>query len=497
MSYSNHNRIYQEQRMTETKDRMTRREFIKRGLYIGGAAALTGVSYRVVRDQVGRDFQPARAQSYLEGIHPPQNLQSLPNIIVILADDLGYGDLSVYGNTPIQTPNLERMARQGVRMSSFYAAAPVCTPSRAALLTGRYPIRTHMTLPLYPHNHPMEYALKLVNRYRYDVTGIPVDEVLLPEALQQRGYRTGLVGKWHLGDRKNHVPNDNGFDFFYGALYSNDVKKFAILRNREVEIPSPVDQDRITQSYTREALQFIEDNKECPFFLYLAHTAVHEPLFAGASFRGTSEAGLYGDSVEEVDWSVGQIFDKLKSLSLDDHTLVIFSSDNGPWWQGDPGGLRGRKNNVMEGGLRVPFIARWPGMLPENQVSDALSINFDITPTCMAAAGISPPADRIIDGADMLPTLRGEAPGPHDTFYYYDGPILVAIRYQHWKYHRRHMSDNGGYPIFSDGPFLFDLQNDPNESYSLIDSQPEVAQMLTRMLDDWEAEMDENVRGWL
>jgi len=306
-----------------------------------------------------------------------------------------------------------------------------------------------------------------------------------------------MVGKWHLGDQPGHLPNDSGFDEFYGALYSNDVSKFAIWRNQELEIPAPVEQNNLTQDYTREALAFVQANRDRPFFLYLAHTAVHEPLFAGADFQGSSEGGLYGDSTEELDWSVGQVLDKLAELGLDENTLVMFTSDNGPWWQGDPGDLRGRKNNIADGGLRVPFIARWPGRLPAGLTSDELSINFDLTPTCLAAAGIEPPVDRIIDGANMLPVLSEGAPSPHDRFFYYDGPILVAVRYQNWKYQRRHMSDNGGYPLFAQGPFLFDLEKDPRESYNLIETYPDVARMLAGMLEDWEAQMKSNLRGWL
>ena len=343
----------------------------------------------------------------------------------------------------------------------------------------------------------MEYFHKLVDRYQYDVTGIPEDEVTLVEILVRGGYETGLIGKWHLGDEEGHLPEDNGFNEFYGVLYSNDVSKFAIWQNNEIVTPAPVDQSALTQDYTRKALQFIERNSKKPFFLYLSHTAVHEPIFAGSEFQGSSEGGLYGDSVQELDWSTGQILKKLDELDLDDNTLVMFTSDNGPWWQGSPGEWRGRKNNITDGGLRVPFIARWPGHIPAGFTSDALSINFDIFPTILASTGLPVPSDRIIDGEDMLPLFSGESPGLHERFFYYDGPILVAVRWQNWKYIRRHMSDNGGYPVFSQGPFLFDLQHDPSESYNLIESNPEMALKLSRMLDDWEIEMESNLRGWL
>lgn len=342
----------------------------------------------------------------------------------------------------------------------------------------------------------MEFMLKLVDRYQYDVTAIPEDEATLAEILSRVGYRTGMVGKWHLGDRTGHLPNDNGFDDFYGVLYSNDEPGFSVWRNDQIVIPEPIDQSILTQNYTREALKFIETSSERPFFLYLAHTAVHEPLFAGAEFQGTSGGGLYGDSVQELDWSTGQILDRLSELGLEDRTLVMFTSDNGPWWQGDPGEWRGRKNNISEGGLRVPFIARWPGHLPAGTTSDELGINFDIFATCLSAAGVPLPGDRVIDGSDLLPVLEGESPGPHERFFYYDGPILVAVRYKNWKYQRRHMSDNGGYPLFQQGPFLFDLGKDPSESYNLIETYPDMARRLASMLDEWEAVMDANRRGW-
>ncbi|NIP18778.1 MAG: sulfatase-like hydrolase/transferase, partial [Xanthomonadales bacterium] len=284
---------------------------------------------RIFRNRSGRDFDPRRTETLLNAVQAAPAPEELPNIVIILVDDLGRGDWGEYSAGIIETPHLDRMAGEGVVMDNFYASAPVCTPSRAALLTGRYPVRSHMTLPLYPKYHPMEFLLKLVDRYQYDVTGIPEDEALLPELLKRRGYRTGMVGKWHLGDQPGHLPNDNGFDSFYGVLYSNDQEKLAVFRDREIEAPPPLDIDTLTQHYTREALAFIEANREQPFFLYLAHSAVHEPLFASPEFLRTSEAGLYGDAVQEVDWSVGQVLDKLAELGLDENTFVVFSSDNG------------------------------------------------------------------------------------------------------------------------------------------------------------------------
>jgi uncharacterized sulfatase len=258
-----------------------------------------------------------------------------------------------------------------------------------------------------------------------------------------------------------------------------------------------VDQSNLTQNYTREALKFIKENQENPFFLYIAHSAVHEPLFASAQFQHSSEAGLYGDAVQELDWSIGEVLKTISEQGLDENTLIIFTSDNGPWWQGSSGGLRGRKNNIADGGFRVPFVARWPTILPAGRVSDEFAVIFDIFSTCLSATRSPVPEDRIIDGQNLLPVLKGEDSRTHDTFFYYDGPILVAVRYKNWKYQRRHMSDNGGYPLFSQGPFLFDLEKDPAESYNLIEAHPGVAKDLAQMLDDWEKNVEENTRGWL
>jgi uncharacterized sulfatase len=479
--------------MGKLKGHLSRRNFLRGSLFVGGALAAA----RFFRNKFGRDFDKPRTEKLLTGIETADSPKSLPNIVIIFVDDLGRGDWGNHESGMINTPHLNQMAEEGVVMTNFYASAPVCTPSRAALLTGRYPVRSHMTLPLYPRNHPMEYLLKLVDRYQYDVTGIPEDEALLPEILKRRGYHSGMVGKWHLGDQPGHLPNDNGFDSFYGVLYSNDQKKMAIFRDEDIEIPPPVEQSDLTKNYTQEALDFIEKNQDHPFFLYLAHTAVHEPLFAGPEFLGSSQAGLYGDAVQELDWSVGEVLNKISELGIDENTLVVFSSDNGPWWQGSTGGLRGRKNNIADGGFRVPFIARWPKTLPAGLISDELGINFDIFSTCLAVSGTPVPTDRIIDGDNLIPVLEGKATSPHDRFFYYDGPILVAVQYKNWKYQRRHMSDNGGYPIFSHGPFLFDLEKDPSESYNLMETYPEIALQLSQMLDDWEAEIDDNVRGWL
>lgn len=476
---------------------VTRRGFLKGALAAGGLLTAGGVGYRLVHDRAGRSFDVERSKALLAQVQPGEQCDELPNILLISADDLGYGDVGCFGSQAIRTPHLDQMAAEGVRMTHFYATGPLCSPSRAGLLTGRYPIRTHVTMPLYPAGSPMDIIFNVGGVYRYGLRGIPEDEVLLPEILQRRGYRTGMLGKWHLGDRSPHLPNENGFDFFYGAYYSNDETPYAIYRNEKVEMDAPADQNVLTRNFTREGIRFIQENRDRPTFLYYAQPFPHIPLHASDAFRGRSRAGLYGDTVEEVDWSIGELLKTLKGHGLDDNTLVVFSSDNGPWWQGSAGLTRGRKNLAFEGGFRVPFIARWPGVIPAETIVDEMSMNFDLFATCLAVAGVPLPKDRVIDGKDILPVLKGESRSPHDALYYYKGKRLLGVRCGNWKYLRRHMTDNGGYASLSQGPFLFNLELDPDESYSLIESEPEIAAKLVEMMEAWEAEMQRNLRGWL
>jgi arylsulfatase A len=476
-----------------TPKKLSRRGFLKVAA-IGGGVVVVGSVTRQVHNQIGRNFQPGRAHGYLDQIQATAKPETSPNIIIILCDDLGVGDLE---STAISQPNLRRMADEGTSLTNFYATASVCSPSRAGLLTGRYPVRTLISTPLLSTHNPLNPVMDVLGRYSYNERGIPTDEVLLSEVLQHSGYRTGLVGKWHLGGTAGYLPNDRGFDSFYGAKWSNDDTPYAIYRDRQVEIPAPADQDNLTHNFTVEALNFIQANQDRPFFLYLAHAMPHFPVHASAAFQNTSEAGRYGDAVQEIDWSVGQILDSLKQLGLDNKTLVVFTSDNGPWMEGNPGYLRGRKLEWFEGGFRVPFIARWPGVIPGGMTNSGMSMNFDLFPTCLSLAGAALPQDRIIDGKDILFFLKGESPSPHDTFYYYDTRTVVAVRNQHWKYIRHHLTDIAAYWPLKQGPFLFDLDNDPNESYSLIDSEPELAGKLSDMLEAFEAEMKANLRGWL
>ncbi len=358
-------------------------------------------------------------------------------------------------------------------------------------------MRTLITLPLHSTYDAMNNLLDLLGMYSYNVRGIPQDEALLPEVLQRRGYRTGLVGKWHLGGTPGHLPNDRGFDSFYGTLWSNDDPPYAVYRDRQVEVPAPADQDVLTRDFTRAALEFIRSSHDHPFFLFLAHAMPHTPIHASQEFRGRSQAGLYGDAVEELDWSVGQILDTLDQLDLSENTLVILSSDNGPWWQGSPGFARGRKLQWFEGSYRVPFIARWPGIIPAGLTSSEMSMNFDLFPTLLNLAGAPLPHDRIIDGKDLLPVLKGEAASPHDALFFYNTRTLVGLRQEQWKYYRRYITDNAAFWPLRQGPFLFDLSIDPNKSYSLVESQPERASALAARLESFDAEMKNNLRGWL
>jgi len=473
---------------------LSRRDFLKSAAIIGGALMAGGLTYRQIHHHIGRDFQPERAKAFLDSIQASTQPEGLPNMIIILCDDLGYGDLE---SPALDTSHLKRMADEGTCLTSFYASASVCSPSRAGLLTGRYPVRTLITTPLLSTNDAMNIVMDVLGRYSYNVRGIPEDEVLLPEALNRRGYRTGLVGKWHLGDKPGYLPNDRGFDSFYGALWSNDDQPYAIYRDRQVVVPAPTEQNVLTRNFTLAAQEFIRSNKDHPFFLYLAHAMPHEPIHASDDFRGKSQAGLYGDAVQELDWSVGQILDTLDELGLTDKTLVIFSSDNGPWWQGNPGYARGRKLLWFEGGFRMPFIARWPGVIPVGKTSAEMSMNFDLFVTCLQLAGVPLPENRIIDGRNILPVLKGETPSPHETLFYFNTRTLVGVRYQHWKYYRKYITDNASFWPLRQGPFLFDLETDPNESYNLIESQPERADQLSAMLETFDAEVETNLRGWL
>jgi arylsulfatase A-like enzyme len=413
-----------------------------------------------------------------------------PNVVIIYADDLGWGDLGCYGHPTIRTPHLDRMAAEGMRFTEFYSAAEVCTPSRAALLTGRYPIRSGMC-------HDQFRVLRARSLGR-----LPDDEVTLAELLKARGYATTVIGKWHLGEWSNNPdghPTRHGFDHVFGIPHSNDMNptsatpkgatsrldqdpawwNAALYRGREV-VERPADQTTLTARYAAEACQFIRDRKQQPFFLYFAHTFPHVPLFASKRFREKSAAGLYGDVVEELDWSVGEVLGTLRREGLAENTLVFFSSDNGPWLiMGQAGGsaglLRDGKGSTWEGGMRVPGIAWWPGRIPAGVVQHEMSATMDLFVTCAKLAGAEPPSDRPIDGVDIAPLLLNRGPIERGVYVYYRGSTLYAARLGPWK---AHFITRPGYgaeqPASHDPPLLFHLRRDPSEKYNVAAQNPAV-----------------------
>ena len=370
----------------------------------------------------------------LFGVWAMHAAAAAPNYVLIFCDDLGYGDLGCYGSTKNRTPRIDAMSKEGMRFTSFLSSSPVCTPSRASLLTGCYARRVGMHEDFTGH-------WVLIPRSR---RGMHADEWTLPEILKAKGYATACIGKWHLGDQPPHLPTAHGFDEYYGIPYSNDMASarrgdppLPLVQDTKV-IEAPANQATLTKRYTSEAIQFIERNKSKPFFLYLPHTFPHLPLFASKEFHGKSANGRYGDSVEEIDWSTGKILDALKQHGLDKNTLVIFTSDNGS--NGRNGGsnapLSGAKGGTMEGGMRVPMIARWPGRIPAGGTCNELSSTMDFLPTFATLSGGLLSANKI-DGHDITPLLTGTkgAASPYEVFYYYRRRQLQAVRWGDWKWH--------------------------------------------------------------
>jgi arylsulfatase A-like enzyme len=413
-----------------------------------------------------------------------------PNFIIILADDLGYGDLGCYGHPSIRTPNLDRMAAEGMRFTDFYSAGEVCTPSRAALMTGRLPIRNGMC-----HD---QYRVLRAN----STGGLPADEITIASALKARGYATACVGKWHLGNWMNnpaHHPLRHGFDFYFGLPHSNDmnpkpgIPKGAASRLdqdpewwnaplflNEQMIEQPADQSTLTRRYTEQALKFINQNKAKPFFVYFAHTFPHVPLFASSKFKGASLRGPYGDVVEELDWSVGRILEALRTNKLSDNTFVFFTSDNGPWLiQGMAGGsagpLKDGKGSTWEGGMREPGIAWWPGRIRAGTVNHEIAGTMDLFPTLLKFAGAPVPSDRIMDGFDLAPTLFETGRSARDCYLYYRGTQLYAARKGPYKAHFLTRTGYGPEPAEKhDPPALYDLEADPSEKFDVAGKHPEV-----------------------
>jgi len=406
-----------------------------------------------------------------------------PNIIIIFADDLGYGDLGCFGHPTIATPNLDRMAREGMRLTQFYVAECVCTPSRAAILTGRLPIRNGMCSD--------------TRRVLFTDSkgGLPDTEITIAESLKTKEYTTACIGKWHLGHLPQFLPTKHGFDSYYGIPYSNDMRPTVLMRGERV-IEDPVDQTTLTARYTAEAVTFIREHRDRPFFLYMPHNFPHTPLFASEKFKGKSRRGLYGDAVEELDWSVGEILNTLAELDLDEQTLVFFTSDNGPWLirnadGGSAGLLRGGKGSTWEGGMREPTIARWPGKIPAGTTSAELGCTTDLLATIHALLEIPLPTDRKLDSYDLRPVLFGSGESPRKSVLYYRGRKLMAARLGPWK---AHFMTQDGYgqtkPELHDPPQLYHLEHDPSEKYDVSKKNAEVISQIRQLVAEHEAGLE-------
>jgi arylsulfatase A len=417
-----------------------------------------------------------------------------PNFIIILTDDQGYGDLGSYGHPTLRTPNIDRMAAEGQRWTSFYAA-PVCTPSRAQLMTGRLAVRTGLAGGvLFPDS----------------TGGLQSSEITIAEILKARGYSTAAIGKWHLGVLPEYLPTNQGFDSYFGIPYSNDMDQTGgdlpagerfrrymdarteyfnvpLMRGREV-VERPVDQTTLTRRYTDEALAFIKSHRDQPFFLYLAHNFPHMPLFRSKEFENHSQRGLYGDVVEEIDANVGRILSTLRDLNLDANTLVFYMSDNGPWAPyleqgGSAGLLHGAKGSTWEGGMRVPAIFWWPGTIKPGVITGPGS-ELDVLRTFSSVAGAEVPSDRVMDGYDLSSTLKRGDPSPRHTVFYYASTgsgVLSAVRRDSFKeFFVMPVSDAAS----SATPQLFNLDQDPSEKYDLAAKHPEIVAELRTLADD-------------
>jgi arylsulfatase A len=429
-------------------------------------------------------------------------LPEKPNFIFILADDMGYGDIGPFGSAKNRTPNLDRMAKEGMKFTSFYAA-PLCTPSRAQILTGCYAKRVSLPEVIFPRSR----------------IGLNTNEHTISSLLKALGYATMAVGKWHLGDDPDFLPTRYGFDHYLGLPYSNDMggevpgkdtdkwKKHTpplpLVRDEEViETLRPKDQDKLTALYTETAVKFIRENKDHPFFLYLPHTAVHIPLHPGAKFRGKSANGLYGDWVEEVDWCVGRVMAEVRELGLEDRTLIVFSSDNGPWLAkgkdaGTAGPLRGGKGGTYEGGVREPTIFWWPGQVSAGSTCDAVTANFDLLPTFVKLAGGTVPGDRKIDGKDIAPLLLGQSTqSPHDAHFYFANTSLQAVRAGPWKLaivpqyegfgpHPNEVPDLAK-PLT---PRLYNLDQDIGEQRDVAGENPEIVKRLLTYIREMDKDL--------
>ena len=424
-----------------------------------------------------------------------------PNFVIIFTDDQGYGDLSCYGGDHVSTPRIDQMAAEGARLTSFYVAAPVCTPSRAALMTGCYPKRVDMA-------RGSDFAVLLAG----DSKGLNPDEITIAEVLKSEGYKTGMFGKWHLGDQPEFLPTRQGFDEFFGIPFSHDIHPFhpsekwdfppLALLDQEKVIEMDPDADFLTKRFTERAVNFIKRNSDGPFFVYLPHPIPHKPLHVSPPFmdgvdpaiiEALDQEGeridyktrdkLFRQAIAEIDWSVGEILDTLKEEGVDDNTLVIFFSDNGPAI-GTAGPLKGRKGSTFEGGMREPTVIRWPGKIPAGKDNDQLMTAMDLLPTFGKLAGAKIPDERTIDGKDVWPVLAGEADSPHEMFFYHGGDVLKAVRSGPWKLHW-----NQGKPTQ-----LYHLESDIGEKTNLLKSEPEVVKRLMDYLKAFEQEISSDIR---
>jgi arylsulfatase A-like enzyme len=398
----------------------------------------------------------------------------LPNIVFIFTDDLGYGDLGCFGAKDIKTPNIDALAEQGIRFTSFYSASPVCSPSRAALMTGKMPQRMGINSVFFPESF----------------TGMPGNEMTVAEMLKEKDYATAIVGKWHLGHLHQFLPLQQGFDEYFGIPYSNDMESVVYMRGNEVE-EYQVDQHYTTRRYTEEAMQFIERNKKLSFFLYLAHNMPHVPIYASEGFAGTSGRGLYGDVIQEIDWSVGQIVNKLKELDLLENTIIIFSSDNGPWLAmedhgGSAGELREGKQYTFEGGMRVPTVAMWKAKIPAGTVYDGIACQMDWFPTFAALAGIRLDESHTTDGVDISNVLFGQGIRSDSTFMYFDLAELQCYRRGDWKVKLPYAGFEGARwkkAVAAHDTLLFNLRKDPGEKENLHTYYPEKSRELIREMN--------------